>query len=255
MGHYKGKVLDYGYKEKTLVYHSEIETGNNTSAKHREKYSDMNELKQEKSDERRLRYYRKKVAELTEIALMNTDLTTAITLTFSESVTSYDIALARWQLFLKRLRHICKEPLKYICVWEYQKQRSEKEGIESGGVFHFHCLTNIGFIEHSKLEKIWGYGFVWVESLKNDYKRNKAIAYIMKYITKEVAENTGEHGKRYIFTSNNLIKPKVTLITEDIKTQDVIWAHLEDMIRDGIYDIRTAGGKKINHVDYVEYEK
>jgi len=213
----------------------------------------MSDLKKQKSDERRIRYYKKKVMELKEIALMNDDLNAVITLTFRDSVKSYDCALAHWQLFLKRLRHLCKEPLKYICVWEYQKQRSKNEGIKEGGIFHFHALMNIGYFEHGKLEKLWGNGFVWIESLK-DFNRQSAIDYTLKYITKEVAENAKDRGKRYIFTSNNLLKPVETLIFDSVAKEDVIFEHLENIIRDGEYRIKNADGKTINIVDFVEYK-
>ncbi len=108
---------------------------------------------------------------------LDDDLNVVITLTFEKPVTSYSIALAEWQLFLKRLRHLCDKPLKYICVWEYQKQRSENLGITNGDVFHFHCLMNIGFIEHKKLEKLCGNGYVWIDSLSSDAKRHNAILY------------------------------------------------------------------------------
>lgn len=256
MGTYKAKRTNYGYKEKVSIYNKAVEYGEDASccgASHRQRYIDMCISEQQKSDDRRIRYYRKKVAELTEIALMNTDLNTVITLTFRDSVTSYDYALAKWQLFLKRLRHLYKEPLKYICVWEYQKQRSQNEGITQGGIFHFHCLMNIGFIEHSTLEKLWGNGFVWVDSLKNGIKRLSAISYTMKYIIKEVIENADDRGKRYIFTSNNLLKPRITLISDSITKEDIIFEHLEDIIRDGEYELQDSEGKVINHVDYVEY--
>ncbi len=257
MGVYNAKRINYGYKEKVSIYKKPVEYGEDSicsGSAHRQQYIDMCELKQQKSDDRRIRYYKKKVADLREIALMNTDLTTVITLTFKDSITSYDYALAQWQLFLKRLRHLYTKPLKYICVWEYQKQRSQNEGITTGGIFHFHCLMNIGFLEHSTLEKLWGNGFVWIDSLHNSDKRMNAINYTLKYITKEVVANADDRGKRYIFTSNNLLKPDVTLVSDSITKEDVIFEHLDNIIRDGEYDIKNIDGKAINHVEYVEYK-
>lgn len=140
----------------------------------------MDTAKQQLSDKRRVRYYKKAVSDLVEIAMMNNDLNTVITLTFKENVTSYDMALVEWQLFLKRLRHLYHFPLKYICVWEYQRKRGENLGIKNGGVFHFHCLMNIGFIEHKKLETIWNNGFVWIDKLSSDEQRRNAILYTTK---------------------------------------------------------------------------
>ena len=259
MGFFKAKVINYGLKEKVLLYGKSVAYGDSCkiSTSKRQKYQDMSALKKQVSDKRRINYYNKKVAELKEIALMNTDLNMAVTLTFKDSITSYDCAVAKWQSFLKRLRHLYPD-LKYICVWEYQKQRSKREGIEKGGILHFHCLMGgIGYLEHSTLEKIWSNGFVWIDyvGVGNENKRLKAVAYIIKYIMKEIKENVSERGKRYIFTSNNLLKPTIKLVSDNIQTkEDIIFEHMEDMIKDGEYDLHNSEGKVINHVDYLEYE-
>ncbi|MCH5259542.1 MAG: hypothetical protein J1F18_07310 [Lachnospiraceae bacterium] len=265
MSFYQSKITDYGYKEKVSVYNNSIEFSEETNTENlglslsRTNYKDMTESEKQKSDERRLRYYRRKVAELIEIALMNDDINTVITLTFKEAVTSYNYALAEWQLFLKRLRHICNCDLKYICVWEYQRERSQKEGIENGGIFHFHCLTNLGYMEHSILERTWGNGFVWIDELNNNKKREIAIRYTVKYCTKEITKRieSGEdiRGQRFFFTSNNLLKPKESVIDERIELSDIIFEHMEDMIRDGSYSIRNSKGQIINTVNYIEYKK
>lgn len=264
MGTYQTKRTDYRYKEKISVYKRTIEykeDGENSAdiPLSREKYENMDERKKKKSDERRIRYYRTKSYALTEIALMNPDLNIVITLTFRDSVTSYDRALGEWQLFLKRLRHSYDFPLKYICVWEFQRNRSQKEGIENGGVFHFHALMNIGFLEHKKLEKIWGNGFVWIEKIPDTARREASIRYVTKYITKEVTYRI-EHGEdvrgqRFFFTSNNLNKPIETRIPGLVNLEDIIIEQLENMIKDGSYDIKDSNGKTLNHVDYVEYKK
>lgn len=261
MGTYSIKRTDYYYKEKISIYKSPIIYDEKYSNVTRQKYDDMTIDKKKKSDERRIRYYKKKVADTIEIAMMNEDLDTAITLTFKESITSYDIAVSKWQSFLKRLRHYI-EPisLKYICVWEIQKARSENEGITNGGVFHFHFLTNTGFIEHSILEKLWGNGFVWVEKLGSLKRRENAIRYTTKYCLKELVErvenNEDDRGKRFIFTSNNLLKP-IHYVYEnlDITLEDIIIEKLEHIIKDGQYDIKDMCGKVINQVEFVEYEK
>lgn len=265
MGFYQSKITDYGYKEKVSVYNNsikyddEINTENLGLSLSRTNYKDMTKSEKQKSDERRLRYYKRKVAELIEIALMNDDMNTVITLTFKDSVTSYNFALAEWQLFLKRIRHIGDHDLKYICVWEYQKQRGEREGIENGGIFHFHCITNLGYFDHSLLEKTWGKGFVWIDQLENAKKRETAIRYTVKYCTKEIAKRieNGEdiRGQRFFFTSNNLLKPTETVIDERLSLSDIIFEHMEDMIRDGSYSIRDANGRIINDVNYIEYKK
>lgn len=262
MKSYKVKLTDYIYKEKISIYKAPITyEEKNQENKYRQKYNEMSLLKQKKSDDRRIRYYKKKVAETVEIALMNPDLDTAITLTFREQITSYDLALGKWQTFLKRFRHYL-EPLdlKYICVWEYQKKRSSNENIENGGIFHFHFLTNTGFIDHSTLEKLWGNGFVWIDKLGSDKKRENAIRYTTKYCLKElvnrIENNEDIRGQRFIFTSNNLLKPVSSVYENtEVTIEDIIVENLENIIKDGQYEIKDADGRTINHVEFVEYKK
>lgn len=146
MGFYQSKVIDYGYKEKVIVYDNKIVTGESIDTDtERQKYQDMDSAKKQISDQRRIRYYKKAVRNLIKIAMMNSDLNVAITLTFSKPITSYDMALAEWQLFLKRLRHLYTIPLKYICVWEFQKQRSASLGITNGGCIPLPLLNEYWF--------------------------------------------------------------------------------------------------------------
>lgn len=257
---YTTKLTDYGYKERVTIYEKEISYDEpNETADFRQRYEEMTEEKKAESDKRRIRYYKKAVAELIEIALMNKDLNVAITLTFEEPITSYDMALAEWQLFLKRLRHVVKVPLKYICVWEYQQNRSKRLGIETGGVFHFHCIMNIGFVEHSVLEKTWGQGYVWIDKLSSDSKRENAIRYTTKYCVKEIVarieNNEDIRGQRFFFTSNNLSRPTTTILDKRLHLEDVIFEHLEDIIKDVSYDVKDEYGLLMNHIEYVEYRK
>lgn len=257
---YTTKLTDYGYKERVTVYEKEIVYDEpNDTVEFRQRYEDMTDEKKAESDKRRIRYYKKAVAELVEIALMNSDLNAAVTLTFKEPITSYDMALAEWQLFLKRLRHVIKKPLKYICVWEYQQQRSKNLGIDKGGVFHFHCIMNIGFMEHSALEKMWGKGFVWIDKLSSDNKRENAIRYTTKYCVKEIISrienNEDIRGQRFYFTSNNLARPITTILNKTLCIEDIIFEHMENIIKDVSYDVKNEFGFTVNHIEYVEYKK
>lgn len=255
---YNVKKVDYGDTEKKFVYQIPVRTGVNTSAKVRKNYKEFSDKKKEKSDERRIKYYKKKVHDVIDLAKMNKDLDTAITLTFRENITDYEVAVKDWELFLKRLRYYCKNDLKYICTWELQKKRSKKLGLGKGGVIHFHALVNTGFIEHSKLEKIWGKGYVWINKIGTDKKRVRAITYFTKYTVKEIVEqvkNGNARGKRFVFTSNNLNKPTIATTMEETTIMEETYIHLENMICDGSYPIKDEQGRVINYVDYIEYKK
>ena len=256
---YTTKITDYGYKERVTIYKKEIAYDKSNESIYRQRYDEMTDDKKEQSDKRRIRYYKRAIAELVEIALMNKDLNVAITLTFKDPITSYDYAVTELQLFLKRLRHIVKKPLKYICVWEYQQQRSKNLGINKGGIFHFHCIMNIDFVEHSTLEKTWGKGYVWIDYLSSDNKLKNAILYTTKYCVKEIISrierNEDTRGQRFYFTSNNLLRPTTTVSEDKLCLEDVIFEHLENIIKDASYDIKNELGMILNHIEYVEYTK
>ncbi len=255
---YNVKKVDYGETEKTFVYGLPIQTGTNTSAKVRKKYEDFSEEKKIKSDERRIRYYKRKISDVIDIAKMNSDFDSAITLTFRNNVTDYNEAIKEWELFVKRLRYHYKNDLKYICTWECQKKRSQKLGLGHAGVIHFHALINTGFIKHSDLEKLWGNGYVWIDKIGTQRKRINAITYFTKYTVKEIVEQV-KHGdtrrKRFVFTSNNLRKPIVSTSMKNTTIIDETYNHLENIICDGSYSVKDEQGRVINHVDYIEYMK
>ena len=252
MGIYYTKIEDFGYKEKVTVYDKPMHFSDEKKVdsrypEKRRKYMDLSDFEKEDSDDKRIKYYQKKVIDTIEIALMNQDLNMMVTLTFKDAVKSYNLALVAWQSFLKRLRHYVDKPLKYICVWEFQEQR--------GGVYHFHCLMNIGFIEQRQLQAIWGNGFVWIKYLGNESQQKRAVLYSMKYIVKNVADNIKERGKRYIFTSNNLNKPTVFKTEESLDLDEIVFLHMEDMVRDGSYDFPCFDKEFPVHAVFVEYRK
>lgn len=260
MSTYRTKITDYGYKKKVTVYRQPITYNEHTDTSiDRKSYTEMTDEEKAASDKRRIGYYKKMVSQLVEIAMMNPDLDVALTLTFREPITSYNMALAAWQSFLKRLRHKYDFPLKYICVWEYQSARSKALEISSGGVFHFHCLMNIGFIEHEELVHCWGKGFVWIDHLNGDAKRKKAICYTTKYCVKEVISRIQSsndiRGQRFYFTSNNLSRPTYQVSEDAADLDQITFDRMEHMLRDGSFDLTNEYGAIYNHIDYIEYKK
>lgn len=255
MARYNTKVTDYGYKEKIQIYSdSVVYDTTRTNNVQRTSYENMPDIAKEESDKRRINYYRHKLHTVTEIALMNMDFDSMITLTFKNPVTNYDIAIEEWKLFIKRLQYYCSKQsiqLKYIGTCEKQQNR--------GNVLHFHFLTNTGYIKHETLEKLWHNGFVYITKIgKSEYDRRKAIGYTLKYCLKQIMEeieNKDSRGKRYIFTSNNLLKPTVTKTLSSETIEDIIFAHMEDILTDGQYYITDNMGRKIGNVAYVEYQK
>lgn len=249
MPYYNAKITDYKYKEKFQMYSQKIEYDNiSTTGAVRWRYEEMSDWMKKKSDEKRIRYYQKKVHEITEVAFMNKDLKTFITLTFQNPVTNYYITIEEWKLFIKRLQYYCSKQgisLKYIGTWEFQKKR--------GNVFHFHLLTNTGYIKHEVLQTLWGNRYVFITKIgTSEYDRRKAISYTLKYCVKEVTERIKNkedvRGQRFIFTSNNLAKPTVKkLLTQDT-IEDVISQHTENIICKGQYYITDDKGQNTGTV-------
>lgn len=118
-----------------------------------------------------------------------------------------------WNAFLKR----CSRKgltFKYIVVLEVQEKRLKKYGEK---VYHFHFCTN-KFIHHSKktahkfykytkatdekvdlsinMSDLWGHGFVYATSFKNDTKMS-AAGYLTKYVTKSFEEIEEKGVQRY----------------------------------------------------------
>ncbi len=244
---YQTKIFDYKYKKKVVAYALPIRNGGCNRAV-RKNYKEMSVEEKEKSDERRIRYYKRVSSELVELALMNSSFKVMVTLTFNEHITDYHSAIGCWRNFVRRLKYSFGE-LRYICVWERTKQ----------GRVHFHALLDLN-LTHTELTKFWKYGkIVWVSKIKDGHNgRKQAILYMTKYMCKSIQERiqSGEsvRGERFFFCSKNLEKPKIKKLEERMEIQDLIFEYMEDIIKDGVYEIKDFNGKAINRIEFIEYE-
>ena len=211
----------------------------------RKSYKEMSGEEKKNSDERRIKYYKKISSELIEVALMN-PFKVMVTLTFREDVQTYKIAINRWRNFMRRMKWKYGE-VSYICVWE----RTKKDRI------HFHALLDLN-IKFDVLNDLWGYGYVWVSKIENGEGKLKSILYMTKYMVKSIQERiqSGEsvRGERFFFCSKNLDKPKIEKLEERLSIQDLIFENMENIIRDGVYEIKDFNGKVINRMEFVEYK-
>ena len=73
------------------------------------------------------------------------------------------------------------------------------------GAVHYHLLIRIPFIDMKKLNKLWRYGYVYIEKI---YNHSKVGSYIGKYFAKS-AEDPRFDGHRKFYASQNLIQPVV----------------------------------------------
>ena len=49
-------------------------------------------------------------------------------------------------------------------------------------------------------------------------------------------------------------KPKIEKLEERRSIQDLIFENMENIIRDGVYEIKDFNGKVINRMEFVEYK-
>lgn len=160
------------------------------------------------------------------------DLDKFVTLTFARNITSVDGANREFKNFIKRLKYNLDKELKYIAVIQFQER----------GSIHYHILFNCDYIPHSKLEDIWGNGFVKINQINGV---DNVGAYVVKYMKSEL-ENIPKGKKRY-FHSRNLNKPKVIKNHRRVSR----WlSELEDVSSDyeTVYDTEYLG--KIKYQQY-----
>lgn len=115
------------------------------------------------------------------------EIPTFLTLTFAENITDIKFANRRFTNFIKRMTRRIDKQLRYVAVHEFQRR----------GALHYHAIVfNLPYITKSELEKIWSYGYVHIELVKND-----GLPYYMtKYISKSFADPRCKGAKRYFYS-------------------------------------------------------
>jgi len=132
----------------------------------------------------------------------NPDFDKFLTLTFAENLQDIKIANRQFSLFIERLNYVYPNT-KHLAVIEFQKR----------GAVHYHMLSNLGYVNASKISDIWKNGFVKINKIKNV---DNVGAYVCKYLQKEVFEGKMKNKKKY-FTSRNLDKPVEIFDSNEIK--------------------------------------
>jgi hypothetical protein len=122
-----------------------------------------------------------------------------VTLTFGEHITDLTEAHKRFENFIKRLKYYLEKEkqhndLKYICVVEFTK----------AGRIHYHMISNMPYVKNAILAEKWGNGFVKINRIKHV---DNVGAYIVKYMTKDSADERLKGRKSYFTSKNNLERP------------------------------------------------
>jgi len=127
----------------------------------------------------------------------NPEMTTFITLTFADNVSTLSEANPLFRAFIRRLNNSFSLKVKYISVVEFQKR----------GAVHYHVLFfNLPFFNIHEFEEIWGHGYTNVQALHN--VKNVA-AYVAKYLSKETFDKRLV-GQKVFFSSRNLLRSVIT---------------------------------------------
>lgn len=139
-----------------------------------------------------------------------------VTLTFKENKTNVQECNNEFKKFIKRLKYNFNlQDIKYLAVIEFQKR----------GAIHYHCLMNIPYISFLELQSTWGNGFIHIEDVT---KVDNLGAYLVKYMTKENADDRLMGEKGYL-TSRNLIRP-IEVSDKDLKAYKIFERnHLEKL--------------------------
>lgn len=104
--------------------------------------------------------------------------------------------------FMKRLKRLYGNDLKYIAVIEFQDENGR-------GAVHYHMMINLPYVPHNKLTELWGYGFVGInrmDKVANGKDVDNVGAYLTAYMMKDLDERL--KGKKAYNYSRNLIHPK-----------------------------------------------
>lgn len=166
------------------------------------------EEKSEKADEYKKQNDRRSRADFRSLVAANfSDGDKFLTLTFRDT-DKFDIrnvsdTNVQFKKFIQRLRYWCKkngkpDNFKYLAVIEFQDENKR-------GAVHYHLISNIGYIPHEELERIWGMGFIGINRIENV---DNIGAYISKYMAKDLGDPRLE-GKKNFLPSKGLDQPTV----------------------------------------------
>ena len=123
---------------------------------------------------------------------------------------------------LKNLSEAYEGDFKYIAVLEFQEN----------GRPHFHMLSNLKYLEQSKLQDKWGHGIAHISSLnsisrpglhisKKDNLKAKATK-LSNYLCEEISETRKDSrtkNRKILLRSNDLLKQPLEVITPELQRQ------------------------------------
>lgn len=166
----------------------------------------------------------------------------------------------------------CREKKKRILMQEEANiiKKVSLELVEIALMNPFKVVVTLTFREDIQTYKIainrwknymrrmkWRYGDVWISKIETREGKLKSIHYMTKYMCKSIQERIerGEsvRGERFFSVQEIWKSLKSKKLEERLSIQDLIFDNMENVIRDGVYDIKDFNGKVINRMEFVEY--
>lgn len=189
----------------------------------------------EEREQRRIKKLLKSRSDFIDI--LNNNFTTKdilITLTY-ENEENEDVIKYNFKKFIEKIKYRFGKDIKYAYV-KYKQQR---------GVYHYHIVTNINFIEKENLDKIWLHGRSQISKIKNV---NAIATYMANHINKNTLDKK-DYKSKVFQTSRTCIKPN--------------WIYgkgAEDILYNIQSDYKEKFNKKYNtemygEMDIILYEK
>lgn len=189
---YKTKVKKCGNIIKIHKYEKPVIRGYTKRNKKQETNVVLN-ISEEERENRRIKKLYKSRSDFIDIVNYNfTTKDTLITLTY-EDEEDPAVIKTNFDKFIKKIKYRFGNEIKYAYV-KYKQRR---------GVYHYHIVTDINFIEKDNLEKIWSYGRSQISKIKNV---NAIATYMANHINKETIGEK-EYRARVFQTSRTCIKP------------------------------------------------
>jgi len=150
-----------------------------------------------------------------------------LTLTFAKHITDIKQANYEFKLFRQKLARHINQPLKYLCVIEFQKS----------GRIHYHLMIDMPFLDWRKLSDIWGRGRIQIEQIRDKHKTGM---YLAKYMKKGL-QDIRLYGQRSFFYSYKLLLRPIERLDKFIDVQiKLVYCKVKKLIKEYSYysDIR-----------------
>lgn len=172
---YRTKLKKCGNIIKIHKYEKAVIRGYTSKRNNRAEKMAQSNISEKEREQRRIKKLFKSRNDFIDI--INYNFTTKdilITLTY-EREEDPQVIKRDFDKFIKKIKYRFGKDIKY-CYIKYKQQR---------GVYHYHIVTDIKYIDKDILEKLWGHGRSQISKIKNV---NAVATYMANHISKETID-------------------------------------------------------------------